>query len=154
MIFMRKRFIQDIADMFINQFGLSDWGFSFDKAKMRCGACRYAKKKITISIYFVMNPDIPFEVIRDVILHECAHALVGHEHAHNDVWRAKAVEIGCSGCRTYNYSTGASPNIFAMCRCGRTTIWRHRMSKKLLKSSCKACGTRLHVTRLKNELST
>src|SRR5690606_4367091 len=31
--------------------------------------------------------------------HEIAHALVGSRHGHDDVWRAKALAIGCSGSR-------------------------------------------------------
>lgn len=32
--------------------------------------------------------------VKDLILHEIAHALVGYEHGHNHVWKAKCVEIG------------------------------------------------------------
>jgi hypothetical protein len=40
--------------------------------------------------------------ILDTILHEIAHALVGHKEAHGPVWVAKAKEIGCSGCPTHS----------------------------------------------------
>ena len=35
--------------------------------------------------------------VLDTILHEIAHALVGPQHGHDAVWRAKAREIGCTG---------------------------------------------------------
>jgi SWI/SNF-related matrix-associated actin-dependent regulator 1 of chromatin subfamily A len=34
---------------------------------------------------------------KDTILHEIAHAIVGPHHGHDEVWRGKAVEIGCTG---------------------------------------------------------
>ncbi len=42
------------------------------------------------------------EEVKDTILHEIAHALVGKAHHHDDVWRAKALEIGCSGRRCHD----------------------------------------------------
>jgi hypothetical protein len=37
------------------------------------------------------------ELIRDTILHEVAHALVGENHNHDEAWRAKAIELGATG---------------------------------------------------------
>ena len=38
----------------------------------------------------------------DTLLHEIAHALVGHKHGHDAVWRRKALQIGCNGKRCYS----------------------------------------------------
>lgn len=37
-----------------------------------------------------------FSLIRDTILHEIAHALVGPNHCHDLVWKAKCLEIGAT----------------------------------------------------------
>ena len=40
------------------------------------------------------------DVVRQTMLHEIAHALVGYEAAHGPVWKRKAAEIGYTGKRT------------------------------------------------------
>jgi SprT-like family protein len=46
--------------------------------------------------------------VKDVILHEIAHALTpGHNH--DETWRAKALEIGCAGTRCTPQSSVAPP---------------------------------------------
>ena len=37
--------------------------------------------------------------MKNTLLHEIAHALAGHEHNHDEVWKATARSIGCDGCR-------------------------------------------------------
>ena len=36
----------------------------------------------------------PEPVVKDVLLHEVAHLLVGYQHQHDDVWTAKALALG------------------------------------------------------------
>ena len=42
------------------------------------------------------------EEVKNTLLHEIAHALVGPGHRHNRVWRQKAREIGCDAKVTHN----------------------------------------------------
>jgi hypothetical protein len=37
----------------------------------------------------------PEPEIMNTIMHEVAHAIVGNKEGHNDIWRTKAIEIGC-----------------------------------------------------------
>jgi len=39
------------------------------------------------------------ELVRDTLLHEIAHALVGTAHGHDEVWKAKCLEIGAINLR-------------------------------------------------------
>ena len=39
--------------------------------------------------------------IKNTILHEIAHALVGPKHGHNEIWKQKALEIGCDAERCH-----------------------------------------------------
>ena len=45
-----------------------------------------------------VDPGIPYrngpEEVRDTILHEVAHALVGPGHGHDTVWKATAAQVG------------------------------------------------------------
>ena len=79
----------------LREHGLHDWSIVADRAKTRAGVCRFAKRQIGLSAPLTtLHSD---DEVLDTILHEIAHALVGPQHGHDAVWRAKAREIGCSG---------------------------------------------------------
>lgn len=79
---------------------LGQWCFEFDHATKRAGCCHYMAHLISLSTEFAKRA--LDEEVKDTILHEIAHALVGKAHHHDDVWRAKALAIGCSGRRCHN----------------------------------------------------
>lgn len=81
----------------LDRHGLSNWSIELDRAKTRAGSCRARTRTITLSRYLTgLHSEAD---VRDTVLHEIAHALVGVRHGHDAVWRAKAIEIGCSGDR-------------------------------------------------------
>jgi predicted SprT family Zn-dependent metalloprotease len=80
--------------------GLTGWSFQFDQGRKRAGCCQYATQVISLSYAFAQQA--PEAEITDTILHEIAHALVGKAHNHDEVWRTKAQEIGCSGRRCHD----------------------------------------------------
>jgi hypothetical protein len=77
-------------------YGLSDWSIECQRVDdMLLGICRYSTKTIIINtIYFHI---LDSRSIQNALLHEIAHAIVGNEHDHDEIWRAKAIEIGCDG---------------------------------------------------------
>jgi predicted SprT family Zn-dependent metalloprotease len=114
------------------------WRFEFDNARRRFGVCQYYSKRIKLSQYLVALNGI--EEVRDTILHEIAHALVGAGHGHNHVWKRKALEIGCNGERCYNaleINTPQSKYVADCVGCGNT-YKKHRTPKK--SSSCGKCS--------------
>lgn len=82
----------------LREHGLEHWNVTTDRAKTRAGVCRFAARTISLSAPLTRLHDEA--EVRDTILHEIAHALVGPSHGHDQVWRAKAMAIGCSGERT------------------------------------------------------
>lgn len=82
----------------LREHGLEHWTVTTDRAKTRAGVCRFAARTISLSAPLTRLHDEA--EVRDTILHEIAHALVGPAHGHDDVWRSKAMAIGCSGERT------------------------------------------------------
>ena len=60
----------------------------------RYGSCCYQNKIITLSKNVLS--ECSDEKIRDTILHEISHALIGPYHDHNYIWYEKARELGCS----------------------------------------------------------
>jgi hypothetical protein len=124
-----------LALRLMERHGLPGWTLVFDNAKTRAGVCRFDTKQIGLSQPLTrLHAEAE---VRDTILHEIAHALVGPGHTHDDVWVRKAREIGCSGTRCV--SPGA-PQLegdwVGTCPSGHTTT-RHRRPERVL--SCPAC---------------
>lgn len=115
----------------------SGWKFEFDNSKSRFGACHGRYNKITLSKNLVLLNDEHH--VKDTILHEIAHALVGTGHHHDSVWVNKAKEIGCVGTRCYSEEVvKPKPNYVGICPKGHQ-FKRMRLNKRLLKSTCSIC---------------
>lgn len=75
-------------------------------------------------------------LVRDTVLHEVAHALVGPGKGHGDEWKAKCVEVGAAPKRLKNGAKGEQPPINRQtpkwvarcCDCGHV-IRRSRVSE-------------------------
>lgn len=88
-----------VGKKMLDVFGLSrEWTFMLDRAKTRAGVCKHSQKVISVSKYFIAaaSPDD----FRQVMLHEIAHAIVGHGAGHGPLWRSTALKIGYRGGRT------------------------------------------------------
>lgn len=92
----------NLAEALMQKYNLDNmgWYFEFDNAKRRFGCCNYKLRRISLSKPLTLLREESF--VRNTILHEIAHALVGGRNGHNEVWRAKAIEIGCDGKRCGN----------------------------------------------------
>lgn len=74
------------------------WTLRFDQHRNAAGRCFDNNRQlITISIHYLNNTTITKEDVHDTILHEIAHAIVGYQHAHDDVWKQVFVFIGGTG---------------------------------------------------------
>ena len=120
----------------MNKHGLTGWYFDFDRAKRRFGACHFRTKHISLSIYLVaLNDEVR---VKNTILHEIAHALVGAKHNHDAVWKAKAREIGCTGDRCYSSRDTVTPESRYIGTCPNGHEYkRHKAPKR--KTSCPKC---------------
>ena len=128
----------------LDEHGLADWRIVLDRAKRRAGICRYARREIGLSgPLTALHPE---EEVRDTILHEIAHALVGGRHGHDEVWRATALRIGCSGQRC---ASADAPQIegdwVGTCPAGHRKT-RHRRPERV--SSCGQCAPTFDLAHL------
>jgi ribulose-5-phosphate 4-epimerase/fuculose-1-phosphate aldolase len=92
----------ELATALMAEHGLCGWRIKLDHARRRAGLCDFSAKVISLSRHYVRHAEP--DHIRDTILHEIAHALVGPRHGHDAVWRRKAREIGCTATRCHNLS--------------------------------------------------
>ena len=120
---------QKQAQILMIQHGLIDWSFKFNNRKSAYGLCSYTKRTIFLSEQLV--PYMKESEVKNTILHEIAHALVGPGHNHNHVWRRKAREIGCNANRTSSYDAAhAVAKYSATCPCCNMEHHANRMPKR------------------------
>lgn len=129
---------RDMALELLQKHGLTDWRFRFNRRKCELGLCRYGPRFIELSIHFVARNGP--EAVRETLLHEIAHALVGPEHGHDAAWRSKCREIGARPERVCHDAAMPPGRWQARCGgCGRTHH-RHRRPKHLRGWHCRHCG--------------
>ncbi len=133
----RRSAARNLALELMARHGLRGWAFGFNRRKQTLGLCRYVVRAIELSIYFVDRNGM--DEVRDTILHEIAHALVGPGHAHDATWRAKCVEVGA---RPERCGLADMPAGRWQARCGgcANLFSRHRRPRRLRGWFCRACG--------------
>jgi len=118
--------------------GLTGWRLVFDNAKMRAGVCRPGRREIGLSrVLTALHTDAE---VRDTVLHEIAHALVGPAHGHDAVWRSRAQAIGSTGGRCVPETAARAAAPWAgRCPAGHE-FQRHRRPTRVM--SCSLCSPR------------
>lgn len=91
---------QELVRGLMDVHGLTDWRLEFRNFTTTGGRCYYQQKSIALSRKLVPLWDA--DAVKATALHEIAHALVGHGHGHDDVWRMKLLSIGGDGKRTHS----------------------------------------------------
>ncbi len=136
----RERKLQEVAERargLLDRHGLQDWGFRFDEGIRRAGSCRYRPPTISLAQGFALAADGP--EIEETLLHEIAHALVGSQHHHDARWRAKALEIGCSGQRCHELRF-TPPRYIVRCE---NRCWVATAERRIKNGVCRRCRGRL-----------
>ena len=115
---------EKLAKDLMKHHGLDDWTFQWNNTKRALGKCNGYRRVIYLSA--IMTPLRPIERVKNTILHEIAHALVGVRHGHDYVWMMKALEIGCDGERVSNDNVQVQAKYMVKCDCGQV----HRAHRK------------------------
>lgn len=134
-----------LARALLDEHGLRDWRVALDRAKTRAGVTVFGTR--TISLSAPLTRVHTEDEVRQTILHEIAHALVGPVHGHDEVWKAKARELGTSDARCLAAS-GATRELapfIGICSQGHE-VRRHRRPTRLV--SCTLCAPRFDPAHL------
>jgi predicted SprT family Zn-dependent metalloprotease len=117
---------------------LHGWSFRFNRSKTNMGLCRFDPRIIELSAYFAERNEEA--AIRDTILHEIAHALVGPGHGHDAVWRRMCVRVGARPERLSYEVIMPVGRWQAACGCCGMRHHRHRRPKHMKGWFCRRCG--------------
>jgi hypothetical protein len=137
---MRLSEAQTLARTLMDKHGLSHVPFEWSRAKTILGSCIYrraTKEVLAIKLSMHYTLLLPEAEIREVILHEIAHALTpGHNH--DIYWKLEARRLGIQGdrCATPSNIPGGEPWV-GTCPKGHTTKM-HRAPGRV--RSCGKCA--------------
>lgn len=139
--------IEKQAKALMHAHGVGHLGFEFDRGKRRLGATHILVKnrgtsnevripqKITLSKHFAAI--LTMDEIRDVILHEIAHALTPHD-GHGPAWKAMAVKVGAKPKRCAAVDKAPETPVKGYCRtCQKVTAEAHRLPLRV--KWCSVC---------------
>lgn len=113
------------------------WTVRLVKATSFMGRCVHNDKEIHLSLSYTFSRDEAG--VRNTILHEIAHALVGAGHGHDSVWYRKARELGCSGERCTEITQGR-PEKRYLSICSVHGVVTQHMKMPRIKYSCPQCS--------------
>jgi len=138
---MDERVALENARECLDQHGLEGWEVVIDRRPLRrLGQTRYSTQEIGLSLAYVeLNP---WEVVRETVLHEMAHALVGPGYGHGPVWKAKARALGMRNPRAaIKASDAAMPvsrqgRILVTCPTHGLVTRKVRMPKRQYRHTC------------------
>jgi predicted SprT family Zn-dependent metalloprotease len=143
----KLEFVSHLAETLLRVHGLwGAWKFEYDNGKTRYGCCQYNTRTISVSRFVVRSEESSIRMIRNIILHEIAHALVGYDEGHGPRWRECAKRIGCDGERCNRKRLTLPGEKRLRCPCGLNRIRRFRITKKLMNNVCVKCRKKLYET--------
>lgn len=129
----------------MTQYGVDEAHFEWMEKKSRLGEAGWDAKKGTtvLRLNRTITRHSEIEDVRQTMLHEIAHLLVGPQHHHDSVWKRKAFEIGYRGARTSNVpdEVHALQNWVGTCPAGHVSS-RARAPREGRKVSCGRCSRR------------
>lgn len=137
-----------LARTLMNQHGLGHVPFRFNRAKSALGITHFLRDRVTgeitvkdiaLSEHFVKL--LPEDEIRDVILHEIAHALTPG-HGHDPLWKRKAREIGAKPNRCTAASARPEHSVKGVCPNGHES-GMHRLPLRV--KSCSKCSPKFSL---------
>ncbi len=136
--YMKQTIAYQLARSMMDEHGLTHWSFGFDTATRRLGVCIIGRQRIQLSRTFTrLNPE---DKVKQVILHEIAHALSPRNAHHGEQWKKTAIAIGCIDPRPYTSAISPPPKFISYCPNGHIGFTEKRRLRYV--PSCGRCDKR------------
>lgn len=146
--------VVDLIKTLMTQHGLTElgWVLTLDNSVSRAGSCCYSSKTISLSKHLVHAAKHELADVKNILLHEIAHALAGQGRGHGAHWREIAVRIGCDGRRCHSLELKPHAQVLACVLCGHVNAVRHRICRKYWRNAkCASCSVQGSVTVVSRE---
>lgn len=120
--------------------GLEHLSFRYNRRRTTFGIAKFlCKRPVMIELSEPLVKVNDEATVRDVILHEIAHALAGIDAKHGWQWQIKARSIGCNAERTCGAETVMVPGRYkATCPCNLSHSMHRAPKRRLVCRGCKA----------------
>jgi len=131
-----------LAENLMRDHYLHGWRFAWARGKRQAGLCTYRTKTLSFSREWVTLNDEP--MLRNLITHEIAHALVGHSAGHGWKWAQVHRSLGGDGQRCIDTASqegvvAPSGRYVGTCPGGHQHT-AHRVLKEMTRRCCSACA--------------
>lgn len=158
---MELALAEQLCKRLMLEHGVSHFGFAWMNGRRTFGYCqfgrlgrqyRHANGAALGGTIMLSRPLVSLNDethVRDTILHEIAHALVGPHHGHGRVWKAMAARVGARPERCYHDSVARPPHNWELvCKVHGVVGRRVRRGRSL--QACTQCcrarnGGRFHA---------
>jgi predicted SprT family Zn-dependent metalloprotease len=122
-----------LANRLLEEYGLTyrGWEFGWNRQIHAFGVCHH--ERVTIYLSKILIPKLTVAQTENIIKHEIAHALVGPDHGHDEVWRHQAIIIGCTGNTCEDYKAPVKHKWQAKCPIGNHSVGEPRYRRALKK---------------------
>src|SRR6266540_1073829 len=136
---MELRQVEKHAKALMALHGVGHLDFKFDNSKTRLGQTQFIKewndtiwKPINISLSKHYVTLLPAAEVRDVVLHEIAHAIAGAEAHHGPRWRIVARKVGATPERCVTPSVRPDHAVVGTCCiCDKAVHKAHRLPQRV-----------------------
>lgn len=140
---MRERDAHELITNLMHDHGLADlgWYYTLSDHKSAGGFCQFEDKILGFSLPVIkLNKK---KVIREIILHEIAHALAGDKAGHGKIWKQYCKKLGCKA-ETFLGKEVVFPRkkYYSVCSGCSLRYERDRLTKNA-KYLCGKCKTEL-----------
>jgi predicted SprT family Zn-dependent metalloprotease len=129
---------RELGRSLLDAHGLADWSVRLCRSKRTLGRCVYDARVIELSVHLVQRNGL--EAVRDTILHEIAHALVGPGHGHDAAWREMCRRVGARPERCSSEADMPEGRWQAVCPACGLRHHKYRRPKRVRGWYCGRCG--------------
>ena len=150
-------FAQELIKKHLDNHQNGIWWFKWMSSTRALGRCRYPRLGkdgvIELNEDFVLHSNDLAEV-KDVILHEIAHALAGFSAGHGRIWKHFAMSIGanptrCTDSASFKEVVALNAKYIATCpKCGHK-YYRGRLTRRAFHAYCSKHHGMSEETKLK-----
>lgn len=137
--------LYDFTERALERAGLDGWRVAFNNRKTALGTCRFRDNTINFSTHHLKAQSL--ETMRDVALHEVAHAIAGPGAGHGPEWKEAACNLGARPERIAANAEKLQSKMCLKCPSCKKEINAWRRPRRA--SSCAACGNGRYDEKLK-----